>query len=231
MGKSTELDVTGEVPNEGGKNGGTKQNSARSVLLGTAQPNQAQSHTHPDDNTTWKNEFKSQDNQATTHGQSWVWPSRVVDSRLKSTTIFRRFGSPEIAAALCTLKLWARGPSLAGPPPAVLCDLAPTGTLRAANNFGNPMLAQRDPVTGSARGVTPALARELASRLGVPLTLVPFESAGKVRRPVHSGCACMHGALGKGSHGDVVASKSVVTPCAGGGWVFGAYHEGCTERL
>ena len=180
-----------------------------------------------------QNEFKCQDNQATTHGQSWVWRQAVLKKKglgLKSTTIFRRFGSPEIAAALCTLKLWARGPSLAGPPPAVLCDLAPTGTLRAAINFGNPMLAQRDPVTGSARGVTPALARELASRLGVPLTLVvPFESAGKVRRPVHSGCACMHGALGKGSHGDVVASKSVVTPCAGCGWVLRTDHGGCTE--
>ena len=125
------------------------------------------------------------------------------------------------------LILWrVDGPSR--PPPAVLCDLGPTGTLRAAINFGNPVLAQRDPVTGSARGVTPALARELASRLGVPLTLVPFESAGKVRRLMH--CACMW-PLGKGSHGDVVASKSVVTPCAGRGWVLRTfrYHEGCTE--
>ena len=61
-----------------------------------------------------------------------------------------------------------------------MSELAPTGTLRAALNFGNPVLVQRDPVTGQARGVTPELAAELARRLGVPLTLVPFESAGKV---------------------------------------------------
>jgi len=35
--------------------------------------------------------------------------------------------------------------------PAV-ADLAPTGKTRAAINFGNPILASKDPVTGEARG-------------------------------------------------------------------------------
>ena len=59
-------------------------------------------------------------------------------------------------------------------------DLAPTGRLRAAINFGNPVLAQKDPATGEPRGVSADLARELGRRLGVPVELVPFDAAGKV---------------------------------------------------
>ena len=59
-------------------------------------------------------------------------------------------------------------------------SLAPGGTLRAAINFGNPVLAQRDPATGEPRGVSADLARELAKRLGIPLTFVPFNGAGFV---------------------------------------------------
>ena len=33
-------------------------------------------------------------------------------------------------------------------------QLAPSGTLRAAINFGNPILATKDPATGEARGVS-----------------------------------------------------------------------------
>jgi polar amino acid transport system substrate-binding protein len=58
--------------------------------------------------------------------------------------------------------------------------LAPTGKLRAAINFGNPILAMKDPVTGEPRGVSVDLARELARRLGVPLELVLYTAAGKV---------------------------------------------------
>jgi polar amino acid transport system substrate-binding protein len=59
-------------------------------------------------------------------------------------------------------------------------ELAPSGTLRAALNFGNPVLVQRDPATKEPRGVTVDLARELARRLNVALEFVPFEAAGKV---------------------------------------------------
>jgi polar amino acid transport system substrate-binding protein len=58
-------------------------------------------------------------------------------------------------------------------------ELAPTGTLRAAINFGNPVLAQKD-AAGEPRGVTVDLARELARRLDLALELVPFDAAGKV---------------------------------------------------
>jgi polar amino acid transport system substrate-binding protein len=63
------------------------------------------------------------------------------------------------------------------PPPATVAALAPTGTLRAAINLGNPVLARRDAATGEARGVSVDLSRELARRLGVPLTLVTVTTA------------------------------------------------------
>jgi len=72
-------------------------------------------------------------------------------------------------------------------PAAAVSELAPTGTLRAAINFGNPMLASRDASTGEARGVSVDLARELARRLGTPVELVPYNAAGKVVEAVKSG--------------------------------------------
>jgi len=61
---------------------------------------------------------------------------------------------------------------------AALRDLAPQGTMRAAINFGNAVLAQRH--SGEARGVSVDIARELGRRLGVPVELVTFDAAGKV---------------------------------------------------
>ena len=68
-----------------------------------------------------------------------------------------------------------------------LKDLAPSGKLRAAINFGNSVLAQKDPATGEAKGITPDLARELGRRLGVPVELVTYEAAGKVFDAVKTG--------------------------------------------
>ena len=62
----------------------------------------------------------------------------------------------------------------------VLQDLAPDGRIRAAINFGNPVLAQKDPQTGQAQGVSVDLAHELGRRLGVPVELVTFDAAVKV---------------------------------------------------
>jgi polar amino acid transport system substrate-binding protein len=59
-------------------------------------------------------------------------------------------------------------------------ELAPTGKLRAAINYGNPVLAQKDPASGEPRGVSVDLARELGRRLGVPVELITFDAAGKV---------------------------------------------------
>ena len=58
----------------------------------------------------------------------------------------------------------------------VVQELAPTGKLRAAINFGNSVLAQREPFGG----VSVELARELAKRLRVPVEFVTYDAAGRV---------------------------------------------------
>ena len=75
----------------------------------------------------------------------------------------------------------------AAPSQAVRSELAPSGTLRAAINFGNPILANKDAATGEARGVSVDLARELGKRLGVPVELVIYTAAGKVVEGIKSG--------------------------------------------
>ncbi|UVM52941.1 transporter substrate-binding domain-containing protein [Pseudomonas sp. B21-015] len=70
--------------------------------------------------------------------------------------------------------------------PAVIDDLAPDGVLRAAINFGNPVLAQqgRD---GTPQGVSVALATALAQELGVRLEMITFDAAGKVFAALEEG--------------------------------------------
>ena len=63
---------------------------------------------------------------------------------------------------------------------ALQAELAPTGVLRAAINYNNPLLAHRDPATGELSGVAVDLSRELARRLGVGVVLVPYEAAGQI---------------------------------------------------
>src|SRR5688572_27553778 len=72
-------------------------------------------------------------------------------------------------------------------PPQARSELAPSGTLRAAINYGNPVLTQGSPATGDLRGITVDLARELGRRIDVPVELVPFDAAGKVTDAVKTG--------------------------------------------
>lgn len=72
-------------------------------------------------------------------------------------------------------------------PPGARSELAPTGKLRAAINFGNPVLAQKDPAGGEPRGVSVDLARELGRRLSVPVELVTYDAAGKVFEALKTG--------------------------------------------
>jgi ABC-type amino acid transport substrate-binding protein len=67
--------------------------------------------------------------------------------------------------------------------------LAPTGTLRASINLGNPILANRDPQTGQPVGVSIDLAAGVAERLGVPLSLVVFDKAAESVDAVAKGTA------------------------------------------
>ena len=63
------------------------------------------------------------------------------------------------------------------PSPALVSAFAPTGTLRASINLGNPILANKDAASGEPVGVSIDLAREFAQRLGVGVELVVFEKA------------------------------------------------------
>ncbi|MGL4812849.1 MAG: transporter substrate-binding domain-containing protein [Beijerinckiaceae bacterium] len=62
---------------------------------------------------------------------------------------------------------------------AIAAALAPTGTLRAAINLGNAVLAQRD-AAGNPAGVTVDLAHEMAQRLGLAVQLTSYDTAAKV---------------------------------------------------
>jgi polar amino acid transport system substrate-binding protein len=71
--------------------------------------------------------------------------------------------------------------------PALLSLLAPTGKLRVGINYGNPVLATRDPASGELRGVAVDLARELAKSVNTAVELVGFESAGQMVAALHAG--------------------------------------------
>jgi polar amino acid transport system substrate-binding protein len=69
----------------------------------------------------------------------------------------------------------------------LVSDLAPTGVLRASINLGNPVLAQGTPFEPA--GVTVDIAREIGSRLGLPVELVCFDAARKSFEAMTSGRA------------------------------------------
>jgi len=66
-------------------------------------------------------------------------------------------------------------------------DLAPTGKIRVGINYGNPVLASKDPASGELRGVAVDLARELGRRVELPVELIGFDAAGKMFEAVKSG--------------------------------------------
>jgi len=63
---------------------------------------------------------------------------------------------------------------------AVIAELAPSGTLRAAINVGNFLLVTGTGPSGDPEGVAPDMAAAIADRLGVPVRYVPFASPGKL---------------------------------------------------
>src|ERR1700742_748482 len=65
-------------------------------------------------------------------------------------------------------------------PQEIISELAPTGVLRAAINMGNFLLVTGRPPSGDPEGVAPDMAREIASRLGVPVRYVPYARPGEL---------------------------------------------------
>ena len=65
-------------------------------------------------------------------------------------------------------------------PQEIVSELAPTGVLRAAINMGNFLLVTGRTPSGDPEGVAPDMAREIASRLGVPVAYVPYARPGEL---------------------------------------------------
>ncbi len=63
---------------------------------------------------------------------------------------------------------------------AVYRDLVPSGTMRAAVNFANTVMAQRDTATGQPRGLAVELVDELARRLAVSRAVLEFDAASDI---------------------------------------------------
>jgi len=66
-------------------------------------------------------------------------------------------------------------------------QLASSGKIRAAINYGNPALAARDAASGELRGVTVGLSRELGRRLDMPVELVGYDSVAKLMGGLKAG--------------------------------------------
>ncbi len=71
--------------------------------------------------------------------------------------------------------------------PAMISSFAPTGTLRVGINLGNPVLANEDSITHQPQGVTIDIANEIGKRIGLPVKLIPFKSAGNTVDAVKTG--------------------------------------------
>ena len=72
------------------------------------------------------------------------------------------------------------------PSAAAKSELTPSGKLRVGINYGNFLLVNKSQ-NGEYAGIAVDLGRELGQRLGVPVELVPFATAGKLADAVKAG--------------------------------------------
>src|SRR5258706_4890138 len=113
---------------------------------------------------------------------------RITIARSRDSTRFRgrskmiRFATMSFAALLLSSCATARQV-----PPAARSELAPTGTLRVGINLQNFLLVNKERAGGEYSGIAVDLGRELGRRLGVPVELVAFDTAGKLADAVKSG--------------------------------------------
>ena len=93
-----------------------------------------------------------------------------------------RFATMSFAALV--LSSCATSPQV---PPAARSELAPTGKLRVGINYQNFLLVNKGTESGQYAGIAVDLGRELGRRLGVPIELVPFSTAGRLADAVKAG--------------------------------------------
>jgi len=90
------------------------------------------------------------------------------------TTIARKFKQVGLLSlAMLATSAWGQSPS------DIARQVAPTGTLRAVINLGNPILARQAATDALPQGVSVDLSQALAEKLGLPLTLMPVTSAAQ----------------------------------------------------
>jgi polar amino acid transport system substrate-binding protein len=65
--------------------------------------------------------------------------------------------------------------------------VAPSGSIRAALNFGNPVLASRPAPGGEAGGVAVEIVRELGRRLDLPVEFLSYDSAAAMADDARTG--------------------------------------------
>jgi polar amino acid transport system substrate-binding protein len=92
-----------------------------------------------------------------------------------------------VATAALAASILLASVAMANVPPAARADLAPTGKLRAAINYGNFILATKDKGSGESRGVAIDLSNEIARGLGVPLEIVAYDSVAVMGDAAPSG--------------------------------------------
>ena len=95
--------------------------------------------------------------------------------------------TPHVTVAIATLFLLGASPTMSSVSPAIRSDFAPTGTMRVGINHGNLVLAQKNATTGEVKGVAVDMAHELGRRLGVPVELVQYTSAGQMTDALAAG--------------------------------------------
>jgi polar amino acid transport system substrate-binding protein len=71
--------------------------------------------------------------------------------------------------------------------PEVLAELAPGGVLRAGLNLSNFLLVSGQTAAGEFAGVAPDMAAEIARRLRVPVTYVPYKTPGELADAAEAG--------------------------------------------
>src|SRR5712672_4228459 len=69
----------------------------------------------------------------------------------------------------------------------VASELAPTGVLRAAINMGNFLLVTGKSPSGDPEGVSPDMAREIATQLGMPVKYMPYARPGEIADDAEKG--------------------------------------------
>ena len=89
-----------------------------------------------------------------------------------------------LSFAVLLLSSCASAPEIS---PAARSELAPTGKLRVGINVQNFLLVNKERPGGEYSGIAVDLGRELGRRLGVPVELVAFDTAGKLADAVKAG--------------------------------------------